>query len=126
MDNDLQIKARLLAALFAIQAVLNWLYVLWVKAQPIINNAWFVVLPLIGFFYFAFAFIACVWIVTRKTIGINLAYCVLMFGSAVDVLSYSLIYNKDSFIEAMMLPLLITNFIVVFYIASKQKYFRNN
>src|SRR3990167_10990136 len=87
--------------LFTIAACFDWAYVLWVKAQPIINNAWFVITPLIAYFYFTFAFIACIWIFYGKRLGLNIAYCVLMFGTAADVLSYSLIYQQNGFIEFM-------------------------
>jgi hypothetical protein len=126
MDTENQIRPALFVALFALQTLLNWFYVIWVKAQPIINNAWFVVLPLIGFFYFSFAFIACIWMYYRKRIGINLAYCVLMFGASIDILSYSLIFQHGGPVAIAMLPLVVMNLCVVFYIAYHQKYFQNN
>ena len=112
--------------LFLLAACLDWSYVLWVKAQPIINNAWFVVTPIIAYFYFTFAFIACVWIFYGKRLGLSIAYCVLMFGTAADVLSYSLVYQKNSLIEFMILPLIILNFGIVFYMACYQSSFTND
>jgi hypothetical protein len=112
--------------IFILAACIDWSYVLWVKAQPIINNAWFVITPLIAYFYFTFAFIASVLIYSGKRLGLSIAYCVLLFGTAADVLSYSLIYQKNAFIAFMILPLIILNFIAVFYLVYHQSGFAND
>jgi hypothetical protein len=121
----MQVRPNLALAFFITQTCVNWFYVLWVKSQPIINNAWFVLTPLIGYFYFTFAFIAAIWMYSRKAIGLNLAYCVLMFGSAIDVLSYSLVYRLDGIIETLIVPLVVVNLCVVFYMAYNQSYFKS-
>lgn len=111
---------------FMLAACLDWSYVLWVKNQPIINNAWFVITPLIAYFYFTFTFIACVLIYSGKRLGLSIAYCVLLFGTATDVLSYSLVYQKYPFIAFMILPLILLNVCAVFYLAYHQSSFTND
>lgn len=107
--------------IFLMVAVTDWLYILWVKAQPIINNSWFVVTPIIGYFYFTFSFIAAYYMWQRKRLGLGLAACVLMFGMTADVLSYSLAYNRFPIIEFFILPLITINVISACYLAYHQQ-----
>lgn len=116
-------KKYVMALLFSTQVVINWIYILWVKSQPdIIINAWFVVLPMIGYFYFTFALIANIGIINGEKLGITLAYCVLMFGSAASIISYNIIYNRNPVIEQFIVPLIVINILMVFYLAWNRGY----
>lgn len=117
------IQPKLVILFYLIAVCLDWGYILWVKAQPVIDNAWFVLTPLIAYFYFTFAIISSIWMHYRKRLGLNLAYCVLMFGTAADVLSYSIVYNVNEWIAFTIIPLIALNLIIVFYMAYYQRYF---
>lgn len=119
-------QPKIVILLYLIAVCLAWAYILWVKAQPIINNAWFVLTPIIGYFYFTFAIISSIWMHYRKRLGLNIAYCVLMFGTAADVLSYSLVYNVNEWIAFTIVPLIAFNMIIVFYMAYYQRYFKGD
>ena len=116
-------QSKTVILLFFLAVCMNWGYVLWVKAQPIIDNAWFVLTPLIAYFYFTFAIISGIWMHYRKRLGLNLAYCVLMFGTAADVLSYSLVANINEWIAVTIIPLIAINMIIASYMAYYQCYF---
>lgn len=125
MDNSSDFKARLVMFFFVFQVIVNWLYCAWVDDLPnIIINSWFVVMPLIGYFYFTFAFIAFIGLYQRKQYGVTLAYGVLLVGSMVDVISYNIVYKKHFLIEQLIIPLLALNLIVIFYIMRNQSYFK--
>lgn len=117
-DRSIGYKKIMMALLFSMQVIINWIYILWIKSQPeIIINAWFVVLPMIGYFYFVFAFIANIGIIKGEKLGITLAYCVLMFGCAAAVISYNIIYNRNPVNEQLIVPLITINILMVFYLA---------
>lgn len=106
---------------FILLAIIDWLYILWVKAQPIINNSWFVITPIIGYFYFTFAFIAAYYMHQRKRLGLGLGCCVLLFGMMADVFSYSLAWQRFPVIEFMIIPLIVVNTIQILYMAYHQQ-----
>ena len=100
---------------------------IWIKYQPdIIINSWFVILPMLFYFYFTFAFIAAVSIYQGKKFGIGLACCVLMFGTTASVVSYNVVYKREYLIEQLIIPLIILNLCVVFYLAYHQAYFKKD
>ena len=116
MDNGKQFTSRLILSFFITQVIINWLYMLWVKNQPdIIINSWFVVMPMVGYFYFTFAFIASVWLFYRKQVGLYVAYGVLMFGTASAVLSCNIASGRNYMIEQLIIPLIAINLCVIFY-----------
>lgn len=125
MDNTKEFNPRLILVFFILQVVANWLYMLWIEYQPdIIINSWFVILPMLFFFYFTFAFIAAVNIYQRKLFGLGLAACVLMFGTTSAVVSYNVVYKHQYLIEQLIVPLIIMNLLVIFYMAYHQSYFK--
>jgi hypothetical protein len=127
MSQNNDANPRLVLILFVAQVFINWLYISWIKAQPdIINNSWFVVLPLLGYFYLTFAFIASVWLYNKKQSGLILAYCVLMFGTTADVISYNVVFQKQWLIEQLIIPLITINLCVIFYMAYHQIYFKGD
>ncbi len=119
-------QSKLVILLYLIAVCINWAYIMWVKAQPVIDNAWFVLTPLIAYFYFTFALISSVWMHYRKRLGLNLAYCVLMFGTAADVLSYSIVAQVNEWIAFTIIPLIAMNMIIAFYMAYWQCYFKGD
>lgn len=125
MTNGKPLASKIAILLFIITACVDWAYIMWVKNQPIIDNAWFVITPLIAYFYFTFAIIAVTWMHYRIRLGLSIAYCVLMFGTAADVLSCSLVSKVNSTIEFMIIPLIVLNLFVVFYMAYNQCYFKD-
>lgn len=126
MDNSSQLRPWLVLFLFILQAILNWLYTMWIKSLVIFTNSWFVILPLFFYFYFAFAIIAAIGLFYRKSLGLMLAYCVLMFGNIVAVVSYSFIYNKQYVIEMLIIPLIVLNLCVIFYMALSHSYYKDD
>jgi hypothetical protein len=60
----------------------------------------------------------------RKTLGLSIGYCILMFGLAADVLSYSLVYTINEWIAFTIVPLIVMNFAIAFYMAYYQRYFK--
>jgi hypothetical protein len=126
MDMNSQLRPILALSFFISQASIDWLYVLWVKTQPILNNSWFVVLPLMGYFYLTFTLIASYYMYKRNTIGLNIGYCVLMFGMITNVMSYSLVHQRHDMIEFLIVPLIITNLCVMAYMAYSQSYFQGD
>lgn len=126
MDNDSRLRPWLVLFLFIAQAILNWLYTMWIKSIVIYTNSWFVILPLFFYFYFAFTIIASIGLYYRNTLGLMLAYCVLMFGNIVAVVSYSFIYNKQYIIEMLIIPLILVNLCVILYMAMSHCYYKDD
>src|SRR3990167_6242 len=127
MNRGSQIKPRLVIGFFTTLVMINWLYTLWVEMVPeIVINSWFVVMPMLGYFYFTFAFIALIGLYKRKQFGVMLAYGVIMFGSTVDVISYNIIYKRHFLLEQLIVPLLAVHLCVIFYIMRNQSYFKGN
>lgn len=125
MSSVSHFKPRLVIFFFVLMVVVNWLYTLWVELIPeIVINSWFVLMPLLCYFYFTFAFIALVGLYKRKQFGVNLAYGVIMVGSAMSVISYNIIYKRHFLLESLIVPLLAVNLCVIFYIMANQKYFK--
>lgn len=119
-------EPRIILISFILLVIADWAYILWVKAQPIINNSWFVVTPIIGYFYFTFAFISAYYIYQRKRIGLGFGCCVLLFGMMADVLSYSLAWHRFPLIEFMIIPLIVVNTILICYMAYHQNNFNGS
>lgn len=110
---------------FILLTTLNWLYVLWVKYQFVqLINAWFMLTPLIGFFYFAFAFLAALGLYKKVELGLDLAYGVILFGSISVTISYLLVYNRHFLINSCILPLLLINLCAIIYLAMNRGNFR--
>jgi hypothetical protein len=124
MDNTSSFKPRFILIVFIIQVLINWFYSVWIKSQPdLALCAWFMVMPLIFYFYFALAFIAAIGLYYLNTLGLMLACFILLFGSTTSVISYIFIYRKEPLIEMLIVPLVIVNLLVIFYMASNKKYF---
>lgn len=125
MNNGNKWRPRLVLFFFIAQVFINWLYILWIKALPgIVINSWFVVLPLMGYFYFAFALIASIGLYYRKQPGLSLAYAVIMFGAMACVISYNVVYGKNFLVEQFIIPVITFNFCIVLYMAFNQRYFQ--
>ena len=116
----------LVITIFVAQVIVNWLYNLWVAALPIVINSWFVMLPLLGFFYFTFAFISAIGMYKRTKIGLMLAYGVLMFGATTNIISYNVIYKQNAMMENMIVPMMVLNFCVICYMAVNNSYFKGD
>ncbi|HTM63033.1 MAG TPA: hypothetical protein VL360_00875 [Gammaproteobacteria bacterium] len=125
MLDDANVRPKLVMFFYITQVIVNWMYIFWVQTLPgFIINAWFVVLPLIGYFYFTFAAIATIGLWYRIQSAFILAICVLMFGITADVISYGLIYKIHFLLEHLLLPLLAVNACVIFYMIYNQSYFK--
>ena len=110
--------------LFILLVCLNWFYVLWVKHQfATMINAWFVLIPVIGFFYFTFAFIASYGLFTQKKFGLDLAYGVILFGTISVAISYMLVFNQYPWIDLMIVPIFFINLCIVMYMGLNRRYF---
>jgi hypothetical protein len=123
MDMTTQLRPIYALCFFVSQASLDWLYVLWIKAQPIINNSWLVVIPIMGYFFLTFTLIAAYYMYMRSKLGLNIGYVVLLFGMIADVMSYSLVHQRHDLIEFLIVPLIITNLCVMAYMAYSQTYY---
>jgi hypothetical protein len=112
---------------FVLQATLNWLYVLWIKYQfTMLVNAWFALIPLIGFFYVTFTLIAGLGLYQQKQFGLCLAYGVLLFGAISAAISYLLVFNRHPMIDAMIVPILLANLCIAIYMGKNRDYFRGD
>jgi hypothetical protein len=116
-------RPRLILFIFIAQVMIDWLYSAWIKSVPDISRSWFMIMPLIFYFYFALSFIASIGLYYRNALGVSLACCILLFGSSISIISYTFVFNKQPLIEMMILPLLILNLIVIFYMAYNKSYF---
>ncbi len=119
-------KATLVIIVFIAQVIISWLYNLWIAALPIVINSWFVVLPMMAYFYFTFAFIAAVGLYKRTKVGLALAYGVLMFGATTNIISYNVIFNMNVFMANMIIPMIVLNFCVICYMAVNNSYFKGD
>ena len=128
MNKDVQAGPSLALFFFILQVCINWLYILWVKMQPgIIANAWFFITPVIGYFYFAFAFISAIGLFYKRKLGLLLGYFVILFGTISTVISYTIAYNKViPLVEQVIIPLIVVNLLVLCYMAYHQKQFQSN
>jgi len=118
-------KKPFILIFFVLQASLNWLYVLWVKyCFVMLVNAWFALVPLIGFFYLTFLFIASCGLYKQKQFGFGIALGVLLFGAISAAISYMLVGNSNFFIGATIVPLFISNFCIALYMGKNRDYFR--
>jgi hypothetical protein len=124
-DAKMAYRPRNALSLFIFTACLDWLYVLWVKIQfAMMINAWFVLIPLTGFFYFAFALIACFGIFKKQRFGVDLASGVIMFGAVSATISYLLVFNKYYLIDMCILPIILINLFTIIYLAYSRRYFQ--
>lgn len=112
---------------FVLQATLNWFYVLWVKYHfTSLVNAWFALVPLIGFFYVTFSLIACYGLYKQKKFGLSLAFGVLMLGTISVAISFMLVFNRHPLIDAMVVPLFVVNLCIAIYLGINREYFRGD
>lgn len=116
----------LVIIIFVAQVIVNWLYNLWVAALPIVINSWFVLLPMLGFFYFTFAFISAIGMYKRTKVGLMLAYGVLMFGVTTNIISYNVIFKQNEMMANMIVPMMVLNFCVICYMAVNNSYFKGD
>ena len=117
-------KPTIILLIFILLTCLNWSYVLWVKYQfYMLINAWFILLPVIGFFYFTFALIASCGLYQQKQYGLTLAYGIILFGSVSAAISYMLVSYRDFWIDTTIVPLLLLNMIIVIYMGLNKHYF---
>lgn len=115
---------RKLGALMLSYVMLS-LGVYWALNSPgINNNAWFVILPMLTFFYFTFAFIAGIWLYERKKLGLIMACAALVFGVAADTISFYQIYTLHFLLEQLLLPLICINLFVIGYMILNHSYYR--
>lgn len=116
----------LVIIIFVAQVIVNWIYNLWVAALPIVINSWFVLLPMLGFFYFTFAFISVIGMYKRTKVGLTLAYGVLMFGATTNIISYNVIFKLNEMMANMIVPMMVLNFCVICYMAVNNSYFKGD
>lgn len=129
MDNNSQLKPRFVLFFYILLVILNGLYVIRIRSVADINimsKSWFVILPMLFYFYLAFAIIAGIGLFYRKTLGLMLGYCVLMFGNVMAVVSYSVIYQNEYFMEILIVPLIAVNLCVIFYMAFNHSYYKDD
>ncbi|RDI43394.1 hypothetical protein [Aquicella lusitana] len=125
MTKNIQVRPVTVLLVFILQVFMNWLYVLWVKSQPdIISNAWFILTPILGYFYFTFTLIASIGLIYKKKFGLTLAYGVILFGVISVVMSYNAAFRGHYLIEVMIVPLITINFCVLLYMVFNQDYFK--
>ena len=123
---DQKFKPALVIFVFAAQVLINWLYNLWIAALPIVINSWFVMLPMLAYFYFTFALIAIIGLLKGTRVGLILAYGVLMFGATTNIVSYNVIYKLDTLMANMIVPMIVLNFCVICYMAVNNSYFKGD
>jgi hypothetical protein len=127
MEKNTARSPTMVLLIFITQVLLNWAYILWVQYQPdIILNSWFVVIPLVGYFYFTLAFISAAFLYQMKKLGLSLGYCVNLFGTISTVISFLAAGNKNVFISFLIIPLIIVNACVIIYMAYHQASYQNN
>ena len=89
-------------------------------------SSWFVVTPIIGYFYFFFAFVASAALYYKKSVGLALAYGIILFGTIATVVSYNTAFKKDGMFELTIVPLIVLNCLVVAYMAFNHDYFKSD
>jgi len=95
----------------------NSIYVYYLKHTfETVNSAWFLMAPLIGYVYFAFAIIACVYIYRRDKLGYALTYPVILIGMIADVLSYTEVNLHSTSHDILLAALILANIIVLLLI----------
>ena len=116
---------KMILLIFILLASLNWSYVLWIKYQfHMLINSWFVLLPVTGFFYVTFAFIASCGLFQQKQYGLTLAYGIILFGTVSDAISYMLVCYRDVLVDATIVPLLLVNLLVIVLLGMNKHYFK--
>jgi hypothetical protein len=127
MNIDRRSPSKFVLIIFIAQIIINTIYMLWVKHQPnIILNSWFVLMPLLGYFYFTFGFIAAAFMYQKKRLGLNIGFCVMLFGIVSVVISYFAAYQKNDLINMMIIPLIVINCCVFIYMAFNQSQFTSD
>jgi len=117
----------LILVLFSIQVVINWLYIIWIKKLfEIAISSWFLLIPLMAYFYFTFAVISAVLIHKKMKLGLSLGCCVLIFGVIADVLSYNAVFHLGGIYEMLIIPLILSNCLLMLLMVSYQSEFKNN
>lgn len=100
--------------------------VYWALNSPGLHtNAWFVILPMLTYFYFTFALVAGFWLYQRTQLGLIMSIGVLIFGVCADVISYYQIYQLNFLLEQLLLPLICINLFVLGYMAINHSYFND-
>lgn len=116
----------LVAGAFIIQVLLNWAYVLWIKKLfEEVVTAWFLIVPLFGYFYFTFAIIALAFICQKKRLGLALACFVLIFGLIIDVVSYGSVFKLSGLYELFIIPLIVLNCLMLLFVVSCKSGFKD-
>jgi len=105
---------------FSLMVLTNWTYANYMKYMFItVNSAWFKVLPVLGFFYFAFAVISLYYIYRRESIGFALGCTVILFGVMADVLSYVQVNQYGTTQGLLLTAMIIANAAVVILMARR-------
>lgn len=122
--NGIQPKLVMLA--FALQVLLDWLYVIWASDQPNVGMvSWFTLEPIIGYFYFAFSLVAILGLHFRLKMALSLAYILILAGTIFAVLSHELAFKNHYLISITIIPLIVLNLCVMTYLAVNQRYFKS-
>lgn len=114
---------RKLTALLLSYVMLS-LGVYWALNSPGLHtNAWYVIVPMLTYFYFTFAFIAGFWLYQRKQLGLIMSLGVLVFGILADIISFGQIYQMNFLLEQLLLPLICINLFVIGYMIFNHSYY---
>ena len=96
---------------YIVLVLLDWFYVMAIKSQmEAVATAWFVIVPLLGYFYFAFAIFSLFFMYARQRLGIALGCFVLLFGAILDVITFNFIYSH---LDGVLFELIIISLIVL-------------
>lgn len=122
MNNRQQNQTHALLYLFIFLVIINWLYVIWIQYESnTISSAWITLLPLFGYFYFAFTFVASIELYHRTKLGLSLAYSIIIFGIICAVTSYGFAFKSNSLYGWVITPLLGINLLIILIMVFKQK-----
>lgn len=98
--------------------------VYWALNSPGLHtNAWYVILPMLTYFYFTFALIAGFWLYQRKQLGLIMSIGVIVFGVCAAAISFYQIYQLNFLLEQLLLPLICINLFVLGYMVLNHSYF---
>src|SRR3990167_471947 len=121
MTKPKTIETTLLLASFIIVVMLNWLYTSWIKSlfEEVVTS-WFLIVPLLFYFYFTFAVIAAYFMHQRKRLGLILACFVILMGAIIAVLSYAAVFKLSGIYELLIIPLIVLNCLMLIFLACYQ------
>lgn len=127
MTKSKSMDTTLLIGLFSTLVVMDWLYVRWIKQLfEEVATSWFLIVPVLGYFYVTFAVIAIVYMRQKKQLGLVLGCIVILFGMIADVMSYAAVFKMSGMYELLIIPLIVFNCIMLIFLIGCKDNFKKD